>query len=835
MRILKITLDGYKNFHLRSIQTLVYVPTEKTQIVLGSNGSGKTSLLRERSPLPADHRQYLPEGSKVIELEHQGARFTLSSLFSPDGHRYLFVKDGEELNPGESVTVYRELVKSFFNYTQDIHDILIDVVSFDTLDVAKRRALFMRMSDQDYTYAVRYYKKLTESARDLQGSIKMDKAKLVKETDRLLSPEDESKVRQDISEVRETITSLLSSRAPKLQNLSTHHAQLEQLEKSLTEASVRLEKLVENIKGSLTRYEGKGVQKTVLDLEPSIRRKSEELNTLQALISSACTHLERLEKSRAIAVDQSQQKVDYLKSSIAELGKSIDTIRKGLLLPVVYEDPKGASEQLPLVLDNFEALALDRNDAGTLDPMAPPVLELEREVSILTDRLLGIESSLTENAKKLHTLEHYRSKGETECPNCHHSWIPNYDPQQAHLLEGERGELQSLRVRYSDRLEFLKSQSVVYQRLFENRRRILETIRSAPALTPLFQYLKETYDSTDQWLTDIQYAPREMGDHLRIQTIREKMEAVTRELAERVTDTPVDITIVDREIAEITESLHNHQSRHRTLLEELHLDRQLQSSLNQANELSSRIIDLHRRRDASTKEEVVHYIASLIDEVIVMHNLRLTSLERSLTTIDIQKGIVSSLEKSISAKEFDLRLLKLAISALSPTEGLIARGMGGFINRFVHDVNAFIENFWLYPLALETMDVSGDEVDLDYKFMVRVNSDHVVKDIQESSRGQREVINLAIRATCMKYLGLRQYPLFLDEFAARMDPAHRKAAYDAIDKLIESEEYSQIFLVSHYQEGYGALTDSEILVLCDSNVRMPQGLPFNKHVTMTLQ
>ena len=87
----------------------------------------------------------------------------------------------------------------------------------------------------------------------------------------------------------------------------------------------------------------------------------------------------------------------------------------------------------------------------------------------------------------------------------------------------------------------------------------------------------------------------------------------------------------------------------------------------------------------------------------------------------------------------------------------------------------------------------------------------------------------------MKYLGLRQYPLFLDEFAARMDPAHRKAAYDAIDKLIESEEYSQIFLVSHYQEGYGALTDSEILVLCDSNVRMPQGLPFNKHVTMTLQ
>lgn len=835
MRILKITLDGYKNFHLRNIQTLVYIPTEKTQIVLGSNGSGKTSLLRELSPLPADHRLYLPTGSKVIELEQAGSTFVLSSLFTPDGNRYLFVKDGEELNPGESVTVYRELVKSFFNYTQDIHDILIDVVSFDSLDVAKRRALFMRMSDQDYTYAVKYYKKLTESARDLQGSVKMDKAKLVKETDKLLSPEDELKVRKDISDVREALNYLLSSRSPKLQNLPHHHSQLEEMERSLMKASIRLEKLVENIQSSMTRYETGDAQKAVLGLESTICSKSEELNALQALISSSCTHLERLEKSRAIAVDQSQQKVDYLTSSLSELGKTIEAVKKGLLIPVEYDDPKGASEQLPLALDNFEALALDRSDIGELDPTTPPYLELEREVAALVDRLQVIESQLTESGKKLHTLEHYRSKGKTECPQCHHSWIPNYDPQQVYLLEGERDELQIKRSTYSDRLEFLKTQETIYRRLMENRKRVLETIRSCPALTPLFRYLKEIHDSTEQWLSDIQYAPREMGEHLKIQVLREKMEAVSKELTERVNDTPVDITIVDREIAEITETLHNYQSRHRTLQEELHLDRQLQSSLNQANELSRQIIDLHQMKNASLKEEIVHHIASLIDEVIVMHNLKLTSLERSITTIDIQKGIVSSLEKSIAAKEADHKLLKMAVTALSPTEGLIAKGMGGFINRFVHDVNRFIEDFWLYPLALETMDLSNEEVDLDYKFMVRVNGDHVVKDIQEASRGMREIINLAMRATCMKYLGLRQYPLFLDEFAARMDPAHRKAAYDAIDKLIESDDYSQIFLVSHYQEGYGALTDSEILVLCDSNVRMPQGLAFNQHVTMTLR
>ena len=50
-----------------------------------------------------------------------------------------------------------------------------------------------------------------------------------------------------------------------------------------------------------------------------------------------------------------------------------------------------------------------------------------------------------------------------------------------------------------------------------------------------------------------------------------------------------------------------------------------------------------------------------------------------------------------------------------------------------------------------------------------------------------------------------------------------------IDHLIESTDYSQVFLVSHYQDGYSSLNSSEVLVLCDSNIELPKGMAYNHH------
>lgn len=59
MIIEKLELKFYKRMLLRSINHITITPKSKIQIILGTNSSGKSSLLKELSPLPANPSDYL--------------------------------------------------------------------------------------------------------------------------------------------------------------------------------------------------------------------------------------------------------------------------------------------------------------------------------------------------------------------------------------------------------------------------------------------------------------------------------------------------------------------------------------------------------------------------------------------------------------------------------------------------------------------------------------------------------------------------------------------------------------------------------------------------------
>ena len=65
----------------------------------------------------------------------------------------------------------------------------------------------------------------------------------------------------------------------------------------------------------------------------------------------------------------------------------------------------------------------------------------------------------------------------------------------------------------------------------------------------------------------------------------------------------------------------------------------------------------------------------------------------------------------------------------------------------------------------------------------------------------------------MKYLNMTDYPLNLDEFAAKMDSTHRKAAFYTISNLLLNSNFSQIFLINHYEDQYGSLKNAQIIDL----------------------
>jgi hypothetical protein len=94
----------------------------------------------------------------------------------------------------------------------------------------------------------------------------------------------------------------------------------------------------------------------------------------------------------------------------------------------------------------------------------------------------------------------------------------------------------------------------------------------------------------------------------------------------------------------------------------------------------------------------------------------------------------------------------------------------------------------------------------------------------------KEVIDLAFKVVSMAFLNIQDYPIFLDEFGRSFDKSHRDKAYLLIQDIINNTNFSQIFIINHYEHSYGCIKNSDILVLCPNNITIPNDSVFNQHV-----
>jgi ABC-type Mn2+/Zn2+ transport system ATPase subunit len=135
-------------------------------------------------------------------------------------------------------------------------------------------------------------------------------------------------------------------------------------------------------------------------------------------------------------------------------------------------------------------------------------------------------------------------------------------------------------------------------------------------------------------------------------------------------------------------------------------------------------------------------------------------------------------------------------------------------------------------MEVQDCGVDGEgNTELAYKFGLLVqNDDNVVPDIGKGSTGQRDIVDLAFRIEAMNYLKISENQLVLVEIASNMDPGHREASVELIKQLLYQLPFSQMIVVSHDYQQYGALTQAQICVLCARNVVAPA--EYNQHVKM---
>ena len=127
MKINYVLLKGFKRFNNSRISEFEAEFESPIQVIVGSNSSGKSSLLKELSPLPSIRTDYEKDGLKELHITHDNHSFVLKTDFSNRVSPHSFKMDGVELNDGHTSDVQEELSIKHFGFTPAIRNLVYSI------------------------------------------------------------------------------------------------------------------------------------------------------------------------------------------------------------------------------------------------------------------------------------------------------------------------------------------------------------------------------------------------------------------------------------------------------------------------------------------------------------------------------------------------------------------------------------------------------------------------------------------------------------------------------------------------------------------------------------
>jgi len=829
MEYTKTVLKGYERLSLNHIEQIEIQFQSGIHLILGSNGSGKSSLLREMTPLPSSRHQYKSGGYKYHEITHRGSEYQITNTFEGRGETYSMIKDGVELAKGMTATSFRALVQQEFGITPAIQSLIDGVLKFSTMDVAKRREWFTMMSAADYTYAFKYYGSLKSRIRDLQGSVTISQNRIAQELSKVIKPEEEHEIRARVAEYREMVDKLLSAKPHlSMQSRAVIDA-LRGIETRLVELRQRFDKTRVLHQNDLVRH---GL---TMKTEEDLKTLKAELLGKRAYAEQVITeNKEKLSKFRDTVKD-----IELFSSvSLSDIDRDIKSYQawyaegvKRLIHPINLKDPTSVMTALEAAKGPLESW-IDTLPSGDLTQYTRAKYEEHREiVATLTPRLQTTQAKLQEVLQHETDYGLLKMKAPVECPKCLYAWHQGYEEVYHQQLVRERETLgESV-----SRMETLLKESKTFIQETETFYNAVGKIKAILQNWPpqeVWEIVKaeECFPyRTDRILQIISEVITDLPLHQQLQQAQSKISELSA-LRLNVLDTQSkDNDRIIKEVAGYEERLSEAYSLQRTVDRDLRVIEGILPYYGIYRE-----VETHMTQTLASSQKYQGMLgdtlrADHLNRLINIFRLELSDLEHQLSKIDIQKALIDQLEGQVLEMQKQIKLLIVAEKALSPSKGLIAKGLTGFINFFIAKVNLFVKKIWTYPLEILPVELDDGALDLNYKFPVKIDDRFTAPDVKvgECNNSTCEVFDLAFRVVAMECLGFSDFPLQLDEFGASFDHKHRELAFQTVTSLIANSNIPQIFMVSHAEQSYGSLKNCDVTLLHDANVVIPTGVVCN--------
>lgn len=818
MRFNAFTVSGYTGrMSLNQANKTLHMKIDADiQILIGSNGSGKSSLMNLLQLCIPKGVDFEPNGFVSHEIEHNGKQYFLHVSFKTTSGSFSFkeLRDDEwvELNKSMNITTQKELIALTFGITSDVQALLSGKETFVKMGGERRRQWFVNMSQTNYDYAIGVFMRMKDAHRDVHGFIKRSKEHLTKLQADRLADADVTTLLEKQKMLQNDIVTLLKHSSPGRQDKQLIVGKVRNLLADVSK--ITLVKYAE-VNTPLEHYDQYSLDAAIAGLTDSIDQNSQRSQRLFGTWQDLSNNLKAV-------TDVGAENAQSLKDERERLSKSLTGLLSGLKYKLVVSDAKSAYE---LYRKNKQDLL----SAIFAMPGNPDEKYSASKLNVIVSRLDATEQSSRSMRSMLANLDaeiavedKVMSEHQTTCPKCEHRYIHGFNPKDHEEKVTRAGKMRAdiaLQDECADDLIAKKFEFELYREaLFALRSRVSK-LSSIAGFDTLLWNVPQFYEYPANSAVLVNDVENELEVMSLIESTQVRLSAVEADLLILGKLSDNDLAHYQKRLDEYSlqlETMTSETNRHHAKLAELGTFRKAVTALQSANltvqEKLAQINDLYMAYLHELYNEGVDSMrATASSELALVDNILLKN-KMAMSNIEM-------LEKEIARSAIDERLHKVLLDELSPTTGLIAEGMVGFINDFIGAMNTLIKKVWSYPMELKPIQMQEDSIDLDYKFPFVVGDDLTPKgDVSEGSSGMLEMFNLVFVITSLRCLKLLDMPLFLDEFGSTFDKLHRVNSSHAIKTIMEELPFTQLFMISHYHSSYGSFANSQTTVLCDKNI-----------------
>lgn len=837
MYITKVEIKGLKWLDVvGDIRSIQIEAMSQVQIVIGTNGSGKSKLIAQITPLPATKSDYHTGGYKKLTILHDGEEYVITSSFEKKQGKHSFCKNGAELNVNGLTNTQIDLCAQHLGYTQLIDDLTHCRYQITNMSVADRKQLLLSMSPSVPDFVIQLHKQAKSELRSCKSNLQLLYTRKQAVEEKLLSKEVITEMfnksmllsQQQLDLGNEIF--LLNSRIKEYQaeKLTIEH------EEVTVEKAVKYRKRVQHVFATAPmKFEVERFEEQMSALIAQRSQAEEQLRNARESFDKIQSELQQYDPTMFTTQDNEQRDcIDLISAKL----KRLDEIKEFFQFPVISE------LQLPRHQQVQERLYdLFTGEQAQLHRVWYPTDRCNRvnyKCNVLQNRLQHhkerirmADEQLVQIEEELKQLLNGPSEQLSNCKTC--DYAIHFGSQRKKL----EIKASSLKLEIEQQTKQLQKVERVLNRMLDLLDRLKQQLST---IEQVFQLLSGTV-----W----QYTERDLlkilnGDlnywlhqcHMTIQAqqfIREKAE-----LEKEIQQAQLTIDALKKVQTPAMEILKKLYQEKLEQLQKCQLDairlHDLCQSINEKILFGERYKKLYEAGERLLKNVSSHHQYTMLDEylrylqtcVLPAFNTQKQELDNQIYSLTNQlkeqetlkaryTEEITTLIETIEKRQKVYNYLEIG---LNPESGMPHHHTLQFINAILENVNFILSKIWTYPIQLELLKES-DDVSCD--FMARCNNKQP-GPISRLSKSQQAAINFAFYPALVFAANGNDFPMFFDECDDGFDPRHKQTLLEWLNGYMDSQYAPQLWMIYHDPTLYSGFLYKDVVCLKKDNIQLPQ-------------